>query len=118
MTEVTKEFVQKNEDEKIIEIEIERLRSFKNHPFQVKDDNEMHLLKESIEKYGILTPLIVRPVPDMIQFLSVTHKYIEFRGNFSTNIITMRRKKRFMRWTNLSVSRNIGIWESVQNIAE
>ena len=59
MTEVTKEFIQKNEDEKIIEIEIERLRSFKNHPFQVKDDNEMHLLKESIEKYGILTPLIV-----------------------------------------------------------
>ena len=42
MTEVTKEFIQKNEDEKIIEIEIERLRSFKNHPFQVKDDNEMH----------------------------------------------------------------------------
>ena len=28
-------------DEKIIEIEIERLRSFKNHPFQVKEDNEI-----------------------------------------------------------------------------
>lgn len=37
MTEVTKEFIPKNEDEKIIEIEIERLCSFKNHPFQVKD---------------------------------------------------------------------------------
>lgn len=48
MTEVTKEFIPKNEDEKIIEIEIERLCSFKNHPFQVKDDKEMHLLKESI----------------------------------------------------------------------
>ena len=35
MTEVTKEFIPKNEDEKIIEIEIERLCSFKNHPFQV-----------------------------------------------------------------------------------
>ena len=34
MTEVTKEFIQKNEDEKIIEIEIERLRSFKNHPLR------------------------------------------------------------------------------------
>lgn len=64
MTEVMKEFIQKNEGEKIIEIEIERLRSFKNHPFQVKDDKEMYLLKESIEKYGILNPLIVRPVPD------------------------------------------------------
>ena len=50
MTEAMKGFIQKNEKEKIIEIEIERLRSFKNHPFQVKDDNEMYLLKESIEK--------------------------------------------------------------------
>lgn len=53
--EVTKEFIPKNEDEKIIEIELERLRSFKNHPFQVKDDEEMYLLKESImlKRYGI-----------------------------------------------------------------
>ena len=43
--------------------EIERLRPFKEHPFQVKDDKEMFLLQESIEKYGILNPLIVRPVP-------------------------------------------------------
>lgn len=53
-----------DKNKKIIEIEIERLRSFKNHPFQVKDDKEMYLLKKSIEKYGILNPLIVRPVPD------------------------------------------------------
>ena len=41
-------------EERIIEIEIERLRPFKEHPFQVKDDKEMFLLQESIEKYGIL----------------------------------------------------------------
>ena len=46
-------------EERIIEIEIERLRPFKEHPFQVKDDKEMFLLQESIEKYGILNPLIV-----------------------------------------------------------
>ena len=74
MTEVTKEFIPKNEDEKIIEIEIERLCSFKNHPFQVKDDKEMHLLKESIEKYGILTPLIVRPVPDGVYEIIAGHR--------------------------------------------
>lgn len=51
-------------EERIIEIEIERFRPFKEHPFQVKDDKEMFLLQESIEKYGILNPLIVRPVPD------------------------------------------------------
>ena len=74
MTEAMKGFIQKNEKEKIIEIEIERLRSFKNHPFQVKDDNEMHLLKESIEKYGILTPLIVRPVPDGVYEIIAGHR--------------------------------------------
>ena len=51
-------------EEGIIEIEIERLHHFKEHPFQVKDDKEMFLLQEIIEKYGILNPLIVRPVPD------------------------------------------------------
>ena len=56
-------------EERIIEIEIERLRPFKEHPFQVKDDKEMFLLQESIEKYGILNPLIVRPVPDSNTFL-------------------------------------------------
>ena len=34
-------------EERIIEIEIERLRPFKEHPFQ--DDKEMFLLQESIE---------------------------------------------------------------------
>lgn len=38
------------EKEKVIEIEIERLRDFKKHPFQVRDDKEMSLLKESIQK--------------------------------------------------------------------
>ena len=57
-------------EERIIEIEIERLCTFKEHPFQVKDDKEMFLLQESIEKYGILNPLIVRPVPDLIEIRS------------------------------------------------
>ena len=51
-------------EKRIIEIEIKRLRPFKEHPLRVKDDKEIFLLQESIEKYGILNPLIVRPVPD------------------------------------------------------
>ena len=62
MTEPNRQSGEK--EERIIEIEIERLRPFKEHPFQVKDDKEMFLLQESIEKYGILNPLIVRPVPE------------------------------------------------------
>lgn len=48
-------------EEKVVEIEMERLRSFENHPFKVKADGQMIELQESVKKYGILNPLIVRP---------------------------------------------------------
>lgn len=50
--------------ETIVEIEIERLKAFRNHPFQVRDDDNLEKLKESIKMYGILTPLLVRPIKD------------------------------------------------------
>ena len=55
---------QRDPDEKVVEIEIERLRDFKNHPFKVQADSQMKELQESIKKYGILNPLIVRPRPE------------------------------------------------------
>ena len=51
-------------EEKVVEIEMERLRSFENHPFKVKADSQMIELQESVKKYGILNPLIVRPRKD------------------------------------------------------
>ena len=50
--------------ETIVEIEVERLKAFRNHPFQVRDDDDLEKLKESIKMYGILTPLLVRPIKD------------------------------------------------------
>lgn len=55
---------EKSNDEKIIEIEVERLKTFKDHPFKVQLDQEILELKDSIEQYGILNPLIVRPMLD------------------------------------------------------
>lgn len=43
-------------------IEIEKLKPFENHPYHVKDDDEMMNLTESIKENGILSPLIVRPI--------------------------------------------------------
>lgn len=63
MTE-QKKLIVPNEEEKIIQIEIERLTTFKDHPFKVQEDEEMKMLIESIEKYGILNPLIVRPLKE------------------------------------------------------
>ena len=40
---------------------IDKLHPFENHPFQVKDDDEMEQLVWSILSQGIMTPIIVRP---------------------------------------------------------
>jgi len=45
---------QREADEKVVEIELERLRSFTNHPFKVQADSQMIELQDSIKKYGIL----------------------------------------------------------------
>lgn len=52
---------QMDPDEKIVEIAIERLRVFENHPFRVEMDSQMKDLQDSIKKYRIITPVIVRP---------------------------------------------------------
>lgn len=61
-------------DEKIVEIELERLRSFEKHPFKVTEDGQMMELQESIQKYGILNPLIVRPRPEGVYEIISGHR--------------------------------------------
>ena len=51
-----------NAGEKVMEMDIDRLHDFRNHPFKITADISMVELQESIEKYGILNPLIVRHV--------------------------------------------------------
>ena len=43
-------------------IEVDKLKPFENHPYYVKDDDEMLNLTQSISENGILSPLIVRPI--------------------------------------------------------
>ena len=43
-------------DEKVVEIEMERLREFAKHPFKECADSQMIQLQDSIKKYGILNP--------------------------------------------------------------
>lgn len=50
--------------EQIVEMDINLLRTFKDHPFKVTADYPLIQLKESIENCGILTPLLVRPLKD------------------------------------------------------
>ena len=43
-------------------ISINQLHPFKNHPYKVLDNDEMNILIESVQEYGIMSPLIVRPL--------------------------------------------------------
>ena len=49
-------------DVQAMQLPIQKLRPFENHPFQVKDDDEMDQLVWSILTQGVLTPLVVRPL--------------------------------------------------------
>ena len=62
------------EDERIIEIETERLRTFRNHSFKITDDSQMTQLVESIKHYGILNPLIIRPLPEGVYEIISGHR--------------------------------------------
>ena len=48
--------------ERVQNISISELVSFKDHPFKVVDDEAMLRTTESIAQYGVLTPLIARPL--------------------------------------------------------
>lgn len=50
--------------EKVQPVAIDKLVPFKNHPFKVVDDEAMLRTTESIAQYGVLTPLIARPLED------------------------------------------------------
>ena len=45
----------------IVEVPLNELHSFRNHPFHVNDDEKMAETVESIKNYGILNPALVRP---------------------------------------------------------
>ena len=58
---------QERQDAKLEKIQIlplSELHPFEGHPFQVRDDEEMDKMVDSIKEYGVMTPAIVRPRRD------------------------------------------------------
>ena len=60
----TEESRQEQQREQVQQIPICELFPFKNHPFKVLDDESMQRTVESVEQYGVLSPLIARPRPE------------------------------------------------------
>jgi len=50
--------------EKILDLPLDELQPFKNHPFRVTQDGEMNELLRSIHERGIISPCLVRPRPE------------------------------------------------------
>ena len=58
---------QERQDAKLEKIQIlplSELHPFEGHPFQVRDDDEMDKMVDSVKEYGVMTPAIVRPRRD------------------------------------------------------
>ena len=58
---------QERQDAKLEKIQIlplSELHPFEGHPFQVRDDEEMDKMVDSVKEYGVMTPAIVRPRRD------------------------------------------------------
>ncbi len=57
----TGEEIADNAKEKVQEIPLDELFSFKDHPFKVLDDDSMKDMVESVKVYGVLSPALARP---------------------------------------------------------
>ena len=59
---------------------ISKLLPFENHPFQVKDDENMDLLMMSIKVNGVLSPIIVRPKENAADEYEIISGHRRFRA--------------------------------------
>ena len=48
----------------IQEIKVSECAAFRDNPFQIRDDEGMELLVQSIREFGVMTPVVVRPVKE------------------------------------------------------
>lgn len=67
-------------------ISIEKLFPFEGHPFKVQDNEEMNALIESIQKQGILSPLIVRPKENTEDEYEIVSGHRRFRAAVKAGI--------------------------------
>ena len=61
-------------------ISINKLHEFKDHPYQVLDNDEMNSLIESVQLQGIMTPLIVRPLEGTTDEYEIISGHRRFRA--------------------------------------
>ena len=75
--------------DEIIQIEISDIDSFKNHPFKITHDDSFNELLDSIEKNGLLNPIVVRKKKNRYELISGHRRKeaMELLGNRYINAI-------------------------------
>ena len=61
-------------------ISINKLHEFRDHPYQVLDNEEMNSLIESVQQQGIMAPLIVRPLEGTTDEYEIISGHRRFRA--------------------------------------
>ena len=60
----TEDARQEDQRERVMEIPMDKLQHFHDHPFQVRHDQALRDMADSIKEYGVLSPGLARPLPD------------------------------------------------------
>ena len=60
----TEDARQEDQRERVMEIPLDKLQHFHDHPFQVRHDQALHDMADSIKEYGVLSPGLARPLSD------------------------------------------------------
>lgn len=60
----TEDTRQEDQRERVMEIPMDKLQHFHDHPFQVRHDQALRDMADSIKEYGVLSPGLARPLPD------------------------------------------------------
>lgn len=60
----TEDARQEDQRERVVEIPLDNLQHFHDHPFQVRHDQALQDMANSIKEYGVLSPGLARPLPD------------------------------------------------------
>lgn len=60
----TEDARQEDRRERVMEISLDKLQHFHDHPFQVRHDQALQDMADSIREYGVLSPGLARPLPD------------------------------------------------------
>ena len=64
-----------NNTERVIRVNIQEISDFPNHPYKVKEDEEMLNMVETIKQKGVILPVIVRQKEDgSYEMISRTQK--------------------------------------------